>query len=53
MENTDKLVSVHVEKGYLQAARGERIDADAARLEIQELKAEWRMSRKTSPTVSG
>ena len=31
----------HIEEGYLQAERGELIDSDQTRREIQEMKDEW------------
>jgi Arc/MetJ-type ribon-helix-helix transcriptional regulator len=38
--------SAHVEEGYRQALRGELIDGDQARVEIQAMKEEWRLSRQ-------
>jgi hypothetical protein len=35
----------HIEEGFLQAERGELIDGAQARLEIQELKNDWRQQR--------
>jgi Arc/MetJ-type ribon-helix-helix transcriptional regulator len=37
---------VHVEEGYLQAERGELIDGAQARREIQEMKDDWRLSKR-------
>jgi len=39
-------LSAHVEEGYLQAERGELIDGDQARREIQAMKDEWRSPRR-------
>jgi len=36
-ETEDQMVSAHIEKGFLQAERGELIDDQRARREIQEL----------------
>ena len=36
-----RAVSAHVEQGYLQAERGEIIDGDLARREIQAMKDTW------------
>jgi Arc/MetJ-type ribon-helix-helix transcriptional regulator len=36
----------HIEEGYLQAERGELIDAAEARREIEAMKEEWRAGRK-------
>jgi Arc/MetJ-type ribon-helix-helix transcriptional regulator len=41
-------LSSHIEKGYLQAERGELIDGAQARREIQTMKDEWRSSRRLS-----
>jgi hypothetical protein len=41
-----RALSAHIEEGYVQAERGELIDGAQARLEIQTLKDEWRLSRK-------
>ncbi len=35
----------HLEQGYLQAERGELIDGDQARREIEAMKDDWRTSR--------
>ena len=40
-------LSAHIEEGYLQAERGELIDADLARRDIQGMKDRWR--QKLSP----
>jgi antitoxin ParD1/3/4 len=39
-------LSAHIEEGYLQAERGELIDAAQARHEIQTLKDEWRLTHR-------
>jgi Arc/MetJ-type ribon-helix-helix transcriptional regulator len=39
-------LSAHIEKGYLQAQRGELIDGAQARLEIQAMKDDWRLSKR-------
>jgi Arc/MetJ-type ribon-helix-helix transcriptional regulator len=39
-------LSAHIEEGYVQAERGELIDGAQARLEIQALKDDWRLSRR-------
>jgi Arc/MetJ-type ribon-helix-helix transcriptional regulator len=41
-----RALSAHIEEGYLQAERGELIDGDQARREIQAMKDEWRMARQ-------
>jgi Arc/MetJ-type ribon-helix-helix transcriptional regulator len=38
-------LSFHIEEGYLQAERGELIDADQARRDIQGMKESWRKGR--------
>jgi len=38
-------LSVHIEEGYLQAERGELIDGDQARREIQAMKESWLQTR--------
>jgi len=40
-----RALSAHIEEGYLQAERGELIDADQARRDIELLKARWRNER--------
>jgi Arc/MetJ-type ribon-helix-helix transcriptional regulator len=37
-----RALSAHIEEGYLQAERGERIDGDQARREIEAMKDNWR-----------
>ena len=41
-----RALSAHVEEGYQQALRGEVIDGDQARREIQAMKDDWRLSRR-------
>ena len=38
-------LSSHIEEGYLQAERGELMDGDRARREIQAMKNNWREGR--------
>jgi Arc/MetJ-type ribon-helix-helix transcriptional regulator len=40
-----RALSSHVEEGYLQAQRGELIDGDRARREIQSMKDNWLQER--------
>ncbi len=37
-----RALSAHIEEGYVQAVRGELIDAAQAKREIQAMKDEWR-----------
>ncbi len=46
-EEERRALSAHIEKGYLQAERGELIDAAQARREIQSLKDTWRQKRSS------
>jgi Arc/MetJ-type ribon-helix-helix transcriptional regulator len=39
-------MSAHIAEGYLQAERGELIDGLQARREIQEMKDNWRLTRR-------
>jgi hypothetical protein len=41
-----RALSAHIEEGYLQAERGELIDGEQARREIQAMKNDWRLCRK-------
>src|SRR5712691_4632679 len=41
-----RALSAHIEEGYQQAERGELIDGAQARLEIQAMKDDWRLSRR-------
>ncbi len=43
--------SAHIEEGYLQAERGELINSAQARLEIQEMKDDWRLLKPMSGYV--
>ena len=40
-----RALSAHIEKGYLQAERGELIDGAQARREIRAMKGDWRASK--------
>ena len=42
-----RALSAHIEEGYLQAERGELIDAAQACREIQSMKDAWRKERST------
>ena len=42
-------LSAHIEEGYLQAERGELIDGEQARREIQAMKDNWRKNRSPEP----
>jgi hypothetical protein len=39
------MFAAHIEEGYLQAERGELIDAARAHREIQAMKEDWRLSK--------
>jgi Arc/MetJ-type ribon-helix-helix transcriptional regulator len=39
-------LAAHIEEGYLQAERGELIDGEQARREIQAMKDDWRLARR-------
>jgi Arc/MetJ-type ribon-helix-helix transcriptional regulator len=41
-----RALSAHIEEGYLQAERGELIDGAQGRREIQEMKEDWRLTRR-------
>jgi len=41
-----RILSAHIEEGYLQAERGELTDATQAQLEIQAMKHNWRASQR-------
>ena len=43
-----RALSAHIEEGYQQTERGQLIDSDQARREIQAMKEKWREGR--SPT---
>jgi len=40
-----RALTAHIEKGFLQAERGELIDGDQARREIQAMKDNWHQQR--------
>ena len=40
-----RALTAHLEKGFLQAERGELIDGEQARREIQVMKDDWRRER--------
>ncbi|MGC2111878.1 MAG: hypothetical protein WA655_20340 [Candidatus Korobacteraceae bacterium] len=44
-EEERRALSAHIEEGYLQAERGERIEGNRARREIQSMKDAWRAER--------
>jgi Arc/MetJ-type ribon-helix-helix transcriptional regulator len=41
-----RALSAHIEKGYLQAERGDLIDGAQGRREIQAMKNDWRLSKR-------
>jgi len=41
-----RALSAHIEEGYQQAERGELIDGEQARREIQAMKDDWRLSKR-------
>jgi Arc/MetJ-type ribon-helix-helix transcriptional regulator len=41
-----QVLAAHIEKGYRHAVRGELIDGEQARREIQSMKDEWRRTRQ-------
>ena len=41
-----RVLSAHIEEGFLQAERGELIASAKARREIQAMKADWRLSKR-------
>jgi Arc/MetJ-type ribon-helix-helix transcriptional regulator len=45
-EEERRALSAHIEEGYLQAERGELIDSEQARTEIQAMKEDWRVSHR-------
>jgi antitoxin ParD1/3/4 len=45
-EEERRALSAHIEEGYQQAERGELIDGDQARNEIQAMKDDWRLSKR-------
>ena len=46
-EDERRVAAAHIEEGFLQAERGELIDGDQARREIQTLKENWRRDRSS------
>ena len=40
-----RVLSAHIEEGFLQAERGELIEGDEAHLEIQTMKEQWLQER--------
>ncbi len=44
-ESWRRTLSSHIEKGYLQAERGDLIDSEQARREIQAMKETWHQER--------
>ncbi len=40
-----RVLSARIEEGFLQAERGELIDGEQARREIQEMKDDWRLHK--------
>jgi Arc/MetJ-type ribon-helix-helix transcriptional regulator len=44
-EEERRVLSAHIEEGFLQAERGELIDSDQARREIQAMKDQWLKER--------
>jgi predicted transcriptional regulator len=45
-EEERNALAAHIEEGYLQAERGELIDDEQARHEIQMLKGSWRLANR-------
>lgn len=45
-EEQRRAISAHIDEGYLQAERGELIDGQLARREIQAMKTDWRLSKR-------
>lgn len=45
-EEERSALAAHIEEGYLQAERGELIDGDQARREIQTMKDGWRLANR-------
>lgn len=41
-----RVLSAHIEQGYLEAERGELVDAARAQRDIQVMKENWRRSRR-------
>jgi Arc/MetJ-type ribon-helix-helix transcriptional regulator len=47
-EEERRALSAHIDEGYLQAERGELIDGEQARQEIQAMKEKWRGERSSA-----
>jgi antitoxin ParD1/3/4 len=45
-EEERRALSAHIEEGYQQAERGELIDGEQVRREIQVMKDDWRLSKR-------
>ena len=45
-EKDSRALAAHIERGYLQAERGELIDGAQARREIQAMKDDWGLSKR-------
>ena len=45
-EEERQALSAHIEEGYTQAERGELIDGEQARQDIQAMKEGWRFARR-------
>ena len=45
-EQERQALSAHLEDGYLQAERGELIESNRARAEIEPMKADWHLSKR-------
>src|ERR1700704_5696919 len=46
-------LSAHIEEGFLQAQRGELIDGEQVRREMQAMKNDWREARQSGSGSSG
>jgi Arc/MetJ-type ribon-helix-helix transcriptional regulator len=46
-EEERRVLSAHLEEGYLQAERGELVDASQVRREMQAMKENWREERSS------
>jgi Arc/MetJ-type ribon-helix-helix transcriptional regulator len=47
-EEERRALAGHIEEGYLQAERGEVIDGDRARREIQSMKERWLQEKRSA-----
>jgi antitoxin ParD1/3/4 len=45
-EEERQALSAHIEEGYQQAERGDLIDGEQARREIEAMKDDWRLSKR-------